>query len=146
MRLLTGLPMKLPPNIIDANVFLRFFLGDDEKQLIQAKAFFQKVEFDQEEALLTEIVFAEVVWVLQKVYSIPRKDIADKLSKVIGYKGLKTIFSKEVFLESLKRYTDTATDIQDIFLASLSKHTNIVIITFDKTDFKKLNAKCSEPS
>jgi predicted nucleic acid-binding protein len=138
--------MKLPPNIIDANVLLRFLLGDDEKQLIKAKAFLQKVEFGQEEALLTEIVFAEVVWVLQKVYSVPRKDISEKLSKVISYKGLKTIFHKEIFLDSLKHYPDTTTDIQDIFLASVSKRMNLAIRTFDKTDFKKLNANFSEPS
>jgi predicted nucleic acid-binding protein len=137
--------MKLPPNIIDANVILRFFLGDDEKQLLKAKAFFQKMEFDQEEALLTEIVFAEVVWVLQKVYSIPRKEIAEQFSKLIIYKGLKTVFSKEVFLASLKQYPDSSADIQDLFLASLATHTNSMIRTFDKTDFKKMNAKFSEP-
>ncbi|MBU1397772.1 MAG: PIN domain-containing protein [Proteobacteria bacterium] len=139
------MPVKLPPNIIDANVILRFFLGDDEKQLLKARAFFQKTEFDQEEALLTEIVFAEVIWVLQKVYSIPRKEIAEKFSRPLAYKGIKTILNKEIFLESLRQYPLHVIDIQDIFLAVLSKKNNSTVITFDKTDFKKLDAIFSEP-
>lgn len=139
------MPVKLPPNIIDANVILRFFLGDDEKQLLKARAFFQKTEFDQEEALLTEIVFAEVIWVLQKVYSIPRKEIAEKFFRLIAYKGIKTILNKEIFLESLRQYPLHVIDIQDIFLAVLSKKNNSTVITLDKTDFKKLDAIFSEP-
>ncbi len=137
--------MKLPPNIVDANVILRFFLGDDEKQLIKAKAFFQKIEFGQEEALLTEIVFAEVVWVLQKVYSVSRKDISEKFSRLIAYKGFKTVLNKEIFLENLRRYPGHTMDIQDIFLAVLSQHGGSTLITFDKTDFKKTDAKFAEP-
>ncbi|MFH1977165.1 MAG: PIN domain-containing protein [Pseudomonadota bacterium] len=137
--------MKLPPNIIDANVILRFFLGDDKKQLLKARAFFQKTEFDQEETLLTEIVFAEVIWVLQKVYSIPRKEITEKFSRLLAYKGIKTILNKEIFLESLRQYPLHVIDIQDIFLAVLSKKNNSTVITFDKTDFKKLDAIFSEP-
>lgn len=64
--------MKLPKKIIDANVILRFFLEDNEEKFQRSKAFFRKLEFGEDDALLTEIVFAEVIWVLQKVYSIPR--------------------------------------------------------------------------
>jgi len=36
-------------------------------------------------------------------------------------------------------------DIQDIFLAVLSKANDCSVLTFDKTDFKKLDIKYSEP-
>ncbi|MEW6087234.1 MAG: PIN domain-containing protein [bacterium] len=137
--------MKLPKKIIDANVILRFFLGDDEEKFLKAKVFIQKVEFGEEEILLGELVFAEVIWVLDKVYKIPRKEIVDKLSKFISYKGVKTILTKDIFLESLKLYAVHSIDIQDIFLFVLSKTEDSFVITFDKTDFKKLNGNFSEP-
>lgn len=52
--------MKLPQKIIDANVLLRFFLADGEEKFRKAKEFVRKLEFGEDEALLTEIVFAEL--------------------------------------------------------------------------------------
>lgn len=137
--------MKLPKKIIDANVILRFFLGDDEKKFLKTKAFVQKIELGEDEILLTELVFAEVIWVLHKVYNIPRKEIVEKFSKFVNYKGVKTFLDKNIFLESLKLYAVHLIDIQDIFLSILSKTEDSSIITFDKTDFKKLNSSFSEP-
>jgi len=137
--------MKLPKKIIDANVILRFFLEDDEEKFQRSKAFFRKLEFGEDEALLTEIVFAEVVWVLQKVYGIPRKEISQKFLVLLNYNGIKTVFSKEIYSESLKLYSVHSVDIQDIFLAVLAKAENSKIISFDKADFKKLKADFAEP-
>lgn len=129
--------MKLPQKIIDANVILRFFLADDEEKFLKAKEFIRRLEFGEDEVLLTEIVFVEIVWVLNKVYNIPRKEISVKCLKLINYSGLKTVFDKDIFKESLNLYAIHPVDIQDIFLAVLAKHKDGIIISFDKTDFKK---------
>ncbi len=137
--------MKLPKKIIDANVILRFFLSDDEEKFLKAKEFFRKLEFGENETLLTEIVFAEVIWVLNKVYNIPREEVCSKYLKLLNYKGLKTVFDKEIFTESLNLYSSHTIDIQDIFLAVLAKFKDNIIISFDKADFKKLKANFTEP-
>ncbi|MDN3513040.1 MAG: PIN domain-containing protein [Candidatus Brocadia sp.] len=137
--------MKLPEKIIDTNVILRFFLADNEKEFLKTKEFFGRLEFGEDEALLTEIVFVEVIWVLHKVYGIPRKEICLKYKQLLDYKGIKTVFSKEIFLESLNLYALHSIDIQDIFLAVLAKDKDSLIISFDKTDFKKLKANFAEP-
>ena len=137
--------MKLPQKIIDANVILRFFLADDEEKFLKTKEFFRRLEFGEDEALLTEIVFAEVIWVLHKVYNIPRKEICSKCLNLINYKGLKTVLDKEIFSESLNLYSTHTMDIQDIFLAVLAKHKDSVLISFDKTDLKKLKVNFIEP-
>ncbi len=49
--------MAVAVEIIDADVILRFFLADDEEKFLKAKEFFRKLEFGEDEALLTEIVF-----------------------------------------------------------------------------------------
>jgi predicted nucleic acid-binding protein len=137
--------MRLPEKIVDANVILRFFVRDNEEQFLRAKAFIQRLELGKENVLMTEIVFAEVVWVLNKVYEVPRQEIADTFSKVIGYQGIRTMLEKEIFQESLRLYAKHSLDIQDVFLAVLSKNKGCPIITFDKHDFKKLHCDFSEP-
>lgn len=137
--------MRLPEKIVDANVILRFFVRDNEEQFLRAKAFIQRLELGKEDVLMTEIVFAEVVWVLNKVYEVPRQEIADTFSKVIGYRGIRTMLEKEIFQESLRLYAKHSLDIQDMFLAVLSKNKGCPIITFDKHDFKKLHCDFSEP-
>jgi len=137
--------MRLPEKIVDANVILRFFVRDNEEQFLRAKAFIQRLELGKEDVLMTEIVFAEVVWVLNKVYEVPRQEIADTFSKVIGYQGIRTMLEKEIFQESLRLYAKHSLDIQDVFLAVLSKNKGRPIITFDKHDFKKLHCDFSEP-
>lgn len=138
--------MRLPKKIIDANVILRLLLADDEEQFPKAKAFLENIEVGKDEVLLTEIVFAEVVWVLHKVYEIPRCEIADKFSKILNYSGLKTLVDKEIFLESLKLYANYSIDIQDIFLSVFSKTNRCSVVTFDKSDFKKLQTDTIEPN
>jgi predicted nucleic acid-binding protein len=137
--------MRLPEKIVDANVILRFFVKDNEEQFLRAKAFIQRLELGKEDVLMTEIVFAEVVWVLNKVYEVPRQEIADTFSKVIGYRGIRTMLEKEIFQESLRLYAKHSLDIQDVFLSVLSKNKGCPIITFDKHDFKKLHCDFSEP-
>ncbi|MBI4687726.1 MAG: PIN domain-containing protein [Nitrospirae bacterium] len=137
--------MKLPKKIIDANVILRFFLADVESQFLQAKSFLQLIELGEEDVLMTEVIFAEVVWVLSKVYNIPRTEITEKFSSLINYEGIKTILNKDIFLESLRLYAMHSMDIQDIFLAVLSKSKDLSIVTFDKKDFKKLGCSFNEP-
>jgi predicted nucleic acid-binding protein len=138
--------MKWPKKIVDANILLRFFLGDHPEFFQKAKDFVCRVESGQEVVLLTEMVFAEVVWVLHKVYLVPRIEISSALSKVIRFKGIKTLVPKEVFLEALSLYPETRIDIQDLFLAALSRLNQATIITFDRTDFKKLGVLFTEPT
>ena len=105
----------------------------------------QRLETAQEDALITEIVFAEVVWVLNKVYNIPRREISEKFSRVLSYKGIKTVIDKKLLIESLKLYAEHSMDIQDIFLAVVARSSDCSVITFDKTDFKKLHCSYEEP-
>ena len=137
--------MKLPEKLVDANVILRFFLGDDEEQSGKTKPFFQRLELAKEEALITDIAFAEVVWVLNKVYEIPRTEIAERFSSLINYKGIKTFLRKELYVESMGLYAKHSMDIQDILLAVLARDRDCTVITFDKSDFKKLQCRHSEP-
>ena len=68
-----------------------------------------------------------------------------RFSKLIHYRGVKTFFPKELYTEAFKLYAKHSTDIQDILLALLARQTKATIVTFDKTDFKKLSCSHEEP-
>lgn len=137
--------MKLPQKLVDANVMLRFFLADDQKQMERACAFVESLEFGKEEALLTDVVFAEVVWVLAKVYKVGRADIAGQFGRVISFPGVKTTYAKEIYRDALQKYESCPADIQDCLLAALAFSGNAEVVTFDRKDFKKLGCRFGEP-
>lgn len=137
--------MKLPQKIIDANVILRFFMADEPRHYERVCAFMEALEFGSEDALLPDVIFAEVVWVLDKVYKVPRADIAIQFERVIGFMGVKTVFAKEVYRTALQSYAAGKADIQDCLLAALAAMIDAAVVTFDKTDFKKLVCRFGEP-
>ena len=54
----------------DANTMIRCIVGDDEQKIME----FQKVRSAQKIIYTLEVI-AEVVYVLTKVYKVPRKEV-----------------------------------------------------------------------
>ena len=73
--------------IADANTILRFLLKDNQDQYEEAT----KVFDSNEQIYVPSEIIAEVVYVLQKVYSISREEIRSRLVHFIsspnGYLG-----------------------------------------------------------
>jgi len=75
--------------LIDANVLLRHFTGDNTAQSPAATALLQRVARGEEQVWTTPLVVAEVVWVLSgPVYGATRTDIATKLTEFIQRSGV----------------------------------------------------------
>jgi predicted nucleic-acid-binding protein len=123
--------MKLPVKVylIDTNVILRYLMADHEKFSPKAKAFMVKVSQEKTKAEIPAVVIVECVYVMEKFYRIPRREIADKLSR---------IFNLSEILEALIYFEASKADIVDCLLAAASAHDRIVV-SFDK-DFTELKA------
>lgn len=76
---------------LDTNVLVRFLMKDDAEQAALAtKAF---AEFtDAAPGFVCREVLVELVWVLQKIYRLPRSDIADAVEGLLG--------AREIVVES----------------------------------------------
>lgn len=76
---------------LDTNVIVRFLMKDDAEQAALAtKAF---AEFtDAAPGFVCREVLVELVWVLQKIYRLPRTDIADAVEGLLG--------SREIVVEA----------------------------------------------
>lgn len=65
---------------IDANFILRYLLKDNQKQFQEAKDI-----IDNHDVFIPDFILAEVVYVLEKVYSVPRAAIKSTLESLIQY-------------------------------------------------------------
>jgi predicted nucleic acid-binding protein len=58
---------------VDTNVFLRFFVKDVDAQYEKARELFEKAEAGNIRLETSELVVAEIVWVLESFYGFARK-------------------------------------------------------------------------
>lgn len=122
--------------IVDANVILRFLLHDDDEQFTIAKSFFDDVKIGWKGAVILESVLVETVYVLLKVYKVPKKEIAEALKNLLSFKGIANK-DKEEFIEALNVYNyGNNLSIVDCLIYVKSKKLKTDILTFDK-DLKK---------
>ena len=108
---------------VDANYIIRYFINDNEEMAKIA-----------EETLLNEKVFlshevlAEVIYVLNGVYDIPKKEISLKLIELLNQENVNSV--EGITIEALMIFVDKNIDFVDALLCAYSKKDEIR--TFDK--------------
>ena len=125
--------------LIDANVILRYLLGDHPKFSPKAKAFMGDISEGTKKAGIFDVVIVECIHVMEKYYKIPRSEISAKLSGILNFSGIVNSDRSEI-LEALLKYGSTSIDIVDCILAAHSSAEKVVV-SFDN-DMKKLKAVC----
>lgn len=112
--------------IVDANYILRYLLKDIEEQYLQASSVIEnKVLFVPGE------IVAEVIYVLQKVYTIPNNDIANSLTALFNYPNI-NISEPKVVLTAISLLTKNKLDYADNLLVAYNIKKQATIYTFDK--------------
>ena len=66
----------MKPRAIDANVILRFLLGDSPEQSANCRDLFARLQAGDQEVYLPEVALSDVIWTLQSFYRWPPKRIA----------------------------------------------------------------------
>jgi len=120
--------------VVDANVILRYLLEDNELFFEKSKILFDKALKGEIEIIVKQIILAEVVYVLEKVYKVSKEEISEVLIEFLLSKGIK-IENKEISIKALNIYKNKNIDFSDAILCAMSD--KFQIKTFDK----KLN-KC----
>ncbi|SDC88388.1 PIN domain-containing protein [Geotoga petraea] len=112
--------------IVDANVVLRYLLQDNEKLSNKAKDIIENNEI----FIPTEVI-AEIVYVLEKVYSVNRKEINKILSELLRFYNI-TTNNMDVIKNALKIYSNKKLDFVDTILISYNNVDKHEIFSFDK--------------
>ncbi len=72
---------------LDTNVIVRFLMKDDAEQAALANTVFAGFTTAAPGFVCREVLL-ELVWVLQKIYRLPRGDIADAIEGLLGAREL----------------------------------------------------------
>ena len=68
---------------IDANVIIRFLVGDHREHLEIATEIFKKIELGEHGVEILESVVMESLFVLVKFYKLPKDEVIDDLKKLL---------------------------------------------------------------
>ena len=126
------MPRETHLKIVDANVVLRYLLAD-------VPALFTRSEqiLENEPIYLPFEVLAEVVYVLEKVYAVSRREISASLAELLKYPTV-TTYNAEVAIRGLEIYSASSLDIVDSLLWGYRFVQGVEIVSFDKQLNKRL--------
>ncbi|NPV80520.1 MAG: PIN domain-containing protein [Firmicutes bacterium] len=106
---------KIP--VLDANIILRFLTNDNPQKAEACSALLEKVERNEEQVWLPDLVLADVIWTLEKFYRQSKAEIADLLTPIMNLRGLHCSGKEAVFL-ALRLYVRYNIDWTDAFVAA----------------------------
>jgi predicted nucleic-acid-binding protein len=125
-------------SIVDANVVLRYLLDDHAELSPKATEI-----LEQQSVTLPVEVGCEVVYVLQKVYAVERKDIQQQLANLVN-EGLVSMDKPVVFLKALECYGDSTFDFVDTLLWAYQTVEQQQVFTFDDKLLKYIRRTVGE--
>ena len=117
---------------VDTNVFLRFLVNDDPEKADACEMLFRRAINGEELLLTTDMVMAEIVWVLESYYELSKRDIREKLEKILNTKNLDCP-NREIILHALSIYEEKNIDYIDAYNASALQKKGInEVYSYDK--------------
>jgi len=123
---------------VDTNVFLRFFVNDVATQYEKARVLFEAAETGKIKLETSELVIAEIVWVLESFYGFSRKEVTEVLSTLLSSRNLK-IASHARINEAVRLYAAGNMDFIDAYnIAYIRSKEYSKVATFDSKHFKKV--------
>ncbi len=117
-------------HFLDANIFLRFLTGDDRFKAAACRDLIRKTVDGEVELETHPLILAEVVWVLESYYKLPRMQIAEKLDLILNTPNL-TIADGNAFSEAVELYSQSALDLADCFVVALATRAGSALISYD---------------
>lgn len=125
--------------LIDANIIVRYLLGDHKTLSPQASAIFEQVEEAERQVVIPDCVIMEVFFVLHKFYQLPKAEVLDDLKTILSFRG---VINDDKFqiIEALNIVLYKNLDFVDALLCVKSKHYGFELLSFDK----KLQKRCFE--
>ena len=119
-------------NAVDTNILVRFLIQDDKAQVTRVNKLLASAEQDKEALYVPLLVVLELIWVLQSVYEVDRKDIILAISTLLQMPVLE--FEKQTtlreFLISAEKFRG---DLSDILISHSALTSSCkTVLTFDK--------------
>ena len=124
---------------VDANIFLRFLTNDIPEQANAVELLLKKAASGELELVTNAMVMAELIWVMESAYRLPRSVIRDYILIILNTPGLKT-FGGEGITQAIAWYVEKNVDFIDAYNAAWMMQNDIThIFTFDQKHFRRFS-------
>jgi len=114
----------------DTNTIIRYLVKDDASLYTKAKNFFDNVKNGNIRAVILESVVVECIYVLTKIYLVPKDKAAESLIDILHYKGIANDDQREI-IRALSLFSEGRLDIVDCILYAKSTGRGDHLFTFD---------------
>ncbi len=120
---------------LDTNIFLRFFLKDEESKYKTVYELFEKIEGGMFNPYTSSIVFLELNYVLRRIYKLSVKEVLDHINAIKKMRGM-TIVEQTDTDNAIELYRKHKIKLGDCYIA-VQIPIGAVLLTYDE-DFGKI--------
>jgi predicted nucleic acid-binding protein len=114
---------------LDTNIIVRHLTGDPPEMAARATAFLQS----ETDLLLTDLVAAETVYVLESFYDAPRDQVAEAIRSLVAFDSVLCVDSA-LLLRAVEVYETDRVDFAEAYLAASAESTGVGrIASFDRS-------------
>jgi predicted nucleic acid-binding protein len=114
---------------LDTNVLVRHLTGDPADQGARATALLAAAD----SLLLSDVIVAETVYVLESFYEQPASRVAELLRAVVAFPAIRVV-DEGLILRALEIYERDRLDFAEAYLAASAEATGIGrVVSFDRS-------------
>ncbi len=106
---------------IDTNIFLRYLTKDNPSKYDKCREIFKKTIEGKINPATSGIVIAELIWTLLSFYKVPKADVIEKISIIVGTENL-YIPDKNIITDALVFYSRKNIDYIDAYNAVFMRY------------------------
>jgi predicted nucleic acid-binding protein len=105
---------------VDTNILIRHLTGDPPEMAARASAYLQGAS----ELLLTDLVAAETVYVLESFYEAPRDQVASALRSLLGFEAIVCV-DAALLMRAVEVYEIDRLDFAEAYLVACAESTAV---------------------
>ncbi len=114
---------------IDTNVLVRHLTGDPPEMAARATTYLRQAR----DLLLTDLVAAETVYVLESFYEAPRDEVAHSVRSLVAFDSIVCV-DPALLLRAVEVYETDRVDFAEAYLVACAESTGVgKIASFDRS-------------
>jgi predicted nucleic acid-binding protein len=126
---------------VDTNILVRHLTGDPPAQARRATRYLEVAD----KLLLADLIAAEVVYVLESFYEVPRARVAETLRAILAFPAVRVV-DADLLRRAIEVYEVDRLDFADAYLVASAERTGIgVIASFDRSIDRVATVRREEP-
>jgi predicted nucleic acid-binding protein len=127
---------------VDTNILVRHLTGDPPAQARRATRYLEAAS----ELLLADLIAAEVVYVLESYYEVPRAQVAETLRSILAFPAVEVV-DADLLRRAIEVYEVHRIDFADAYLVASAERTGVgVVASFDRAIDRVGTVRRDEPA